>query len=127
MFCRGAAPSNPCMGPLRLDICVGPEVTVYQHTICMADFGGLTLKPTILYSNKPWISEIDSFKHGRPPKLQREKTYTLEIDERGNKKVYGGPGLKQTQRYPAKFGIALAKLWRKRSDVGKAVDASGFT
>ena len=77
----------------------------------MQNFGGCTNKGTWLYSNKPWIRDIDKYactSSGHPHSCRQ--TYYNAKDSKGEWKAYGGEDLKATQTYPDDFGVAVQKL-----------------
>ena len=84
---------------------------VYRHSLHMKDFGAASSKPTWLYSNKPWISDISAL---APPLGSPHATHQLVDSWRdpgsGKLRCQGNSRTKSSQSYPEGFGIAFAEL-----------------
>ncbi|CAK9034090.1 Uncharacterized protein SCF082_LOCUS20749 [Durusdinium trenchii] len=89
------------------------EVKVYRFW--MAWYGSRTPKSTLLIGTTPWAAKLYK-------KLSFKDRVKLQLDSTGVTKRSGGPRLKETQVYPEKFGVAVAKhhlkLMAKRKKVG---------
>ena len=73
----------------------------------MAAFGGETSKPTELYANCAWAE-----KQARPHERVIDAKKVCEVDEFGH--VSGiGEDLKNTQRYPKDYGVAVARSYKE--------------
>jgi hypothetical protein len=76
----------------------------------MGEFGAHTLKPSWLYSNVRWLSDILNFRT-HVFELGAGKTIVnITCKKDGTKCVQGGKELKLSQEYPQKFGRGLAKV-----------------
>eukprot|EP00969_Alexandrium_andersonii_P090759 4006494-Alexandrium_andersonii.AAC.1 len=78
----------------------------------MAAFGHPTDKPTWVYSNWRFVSEVDT--HALPKKNQvrcPDKQMIVRSKGAGGKvKWTGGRDMKDSQHYPRQFGVALMKV-----------------
>eukprot|EP00969_Alexandrium_andersonii_P042348 1858457-Alexandrium_andersonii.AAC.1 len=86
---------------------------VHKASIFMGSFSAATPKPSWLYSNRKWISDISRFEPG----VRRASTDSccnklVQVREGrdGRLRVSGGPKLKQSQHYTREFGNALVQL-----------------
>jgi hypothetical protein len=88
------------------------RMTITRATVRMSMFGAATAKPTWLYSNYAWISEI---KNHVTPSMRYTgpltTTVVYYVDAHGKRCVQGGDGLKKSQAYPKGFGKALNQLY----------------
>jgi hypothetical protein len=100
-------------------------ITIYRHMIKMIDYNLPHEKPTWLYSNESFISDIDQ--HVRPytGPLPEKATTKRYKDASGRECFTGGPGLKHSQHYTREFGEAVAAVFASRKKElarnGKAV------
>lgn len=92
----------------RFEWFIGSRV-MYRHSLKMWDFGANSTKPTWLYSNMPWIRQLDDFR----PVLQERSTKKL-VDSwqasDGKQKCQGNRNTKGSQAYPRGFGEAFEEL-----------------
>ena len=73
-----------------------------------------------LYSSTPWIEELQ--RHWTQTKKQHHPEHATAIsyvDNFGDKRVCGGPGLKASQAYPRAFGAAVAEAFLRNQSLGK--------
>ena len=85
---------------------------VWRYTLRMGAFGAETAKPHWLYSNKPWVREID-FHCSRwwHPALATAETTSFVLREDLSRATTGNKGtLKDSQHYPRAFGDAVAAV-----------------
>ena len=79
-------------------------VECWRASINMSTYGGPTLKPTWLYSNRPMIDQLHVY---RPPRLGDTNNEVEMVvhytDSSGRARVKGGKHLKQSQSYPRGF------------------------
>jgi hypothetical protein len=82
------------------------SVEVIRHHFNMASYGGLTQKPTWLWSNRPWIKDVEDYtiqdwRVAKPVSL-------VEVwSTDGRRKFRGNSSTKSSQEYPQ----ALASPW----------------
>jgi hypothetical protein len=81
----------------------------------MGEFGGKTLKPSWIYSNAPWIGELNLFKTTSRPTEPSNLAVTY-YNSAGQKKFCGTKELKASQAYPSGFGRAVSLLYEKHRD-----------
>ena len=87
---------------------------ISKESFAMWKFGHKSRKPTWLWSNAMWLSDIHSYV---VPLLRRRslhpaaKTY---YDAQGRKKFHGDKGTKATQAYPVGFARAVVQLFGGR-------------
>jgi hypothetical protein len=94
-------------------------------------FGGDTRKPMALFSNAPWISDLELYKpkEHKPP---QKRLYVLIESKTGEFRPAGNSDLKSSQHYTPEFGQAMAEIftkhrksWRRtRSSSGKKCECS---
>lgn len=88
---------------------------VYETTTAMWKFSKDAMKPTVLYSNKKWITEIEEFRtvHKRPWTLKK----LVSTKWQGKRKLFSGNRhLKSSQAYTPEFGEAVRKLYLKHKE-----------
>ena len=91
---------------------------VWQVSFKMSQFGARSEKPTKLYSNAEWVSDIanaESCVDDLNCDLDSLETYVKYFDKDGHPKVKGGRDLKLTQEYPRKIGVEVRRAWRNRA------------
>lgn len=99
-------------------LCYGP---VYSPCICQ-DYGGDTEKPTWLYSNYSFISDVGLFCTGPSANFGSHELARKSI--KGNRVTYSGtPALKGSQSYPKGFGRAVRKTIQKNAHIIRAKKA----
>lgn len=102
-----------------------PEVTLSDEVrFSMGCFGADTIKPTVLYSSRNWISEILQYQSGS---RRRDAAHSLVERWRGEgvDKFRGNQLLKTSQAYPRQFGVALARVFLDhRSDLLQSAAAT---
>eukprot|EP00435_Cladocopium_sp_Y103_P011382 s2437_g3.t1 len=82
-------------------------IRVRRLSICMADYGSPTLKPTYLYSSHHAIDMLPDYQTTRRlVDMEMVRRYT---NHAGESRICGGRDLKASQAYPKGFGVALAK------------------
>jgi len=89
---------------------------VYRHHIHMKDFGGESPKPTWLYSNMPWINQIDQHKPQHLVDRPRKALVNTWKNADGKSCCSGNSNTKSSQAYPIFFGEALASLCEDHLD-----------
>ncbi|CAL1128084.1 unnamed protein product [Cladocopium goreaui] len=84
------------------------KITRVSTSLCW--FGADTVKPLWVYSSKPEAVEVNDFANKTlvPPK--KTKLVIHYKDSKGQPRIKGGPGLKLSQSYPLRFGVAFAKV-----------------
>jgi hypothetical protein len=88
------------------------RMTITRATVRMSTFGAATAKPTWLYSNYAWISDIkDYVTHDMRYTGPATTTVDYYVDAGGKRCVQGSDGLKKSQAYPKGFGKALSQLY----------------
>ena len=92
--------------------------SVYKHIVHQWDYGARSLKPTWLFSNRPWISGMDRHK-SLPRTMTREALVTKSVKADGQKSYCGNRNTKSSQHYPAAFGTAAAQIYRQHEDALK--------
>ena len=98
---------------------------VYRHSIRMKDFGGESTKQTWLYSNKPWLNEIDNFKPASMVHRPKKALANTWVDGQGRTRCSGNDNTKASQAYPLQFGHAVCSLVEAhRVDMGIAANAA---
>ena len=93
-------------------------VVWFINNICMSAFGGDTMKPLKLWSNRRWVEEL----FAEPVKLAKKSNLTMKwtgqqgkLRSCGNRKT-----LKQSQAYPPAFGRRVAQVFlRNRKHDGQ--------
>lgn len=95
---------------------------VYKTKFKMFNFGGDTSKGTLLYSNRPWISEVLSFQLNRAGEQQSVKLVNHWTGQ-GKLKFRGNDKLKGSQAYPVHFGRAMAEVFARHQCDLKASSA----
>jgi hypothetical protein len=88
------------------------KVTVYKHLLYQWDFGAMSSKPTWLFSNRSWISDIDKHKVFREDCLKESLVQTRTRAD-GSTMFQGNRNTKQSQHYPLPFGVAVARIYRE--------------
>ena len=94
---------------------IAKEFVVYQISLTMDRFGATTPKPTKLYSNAPWISELAGAEwyEDAMPDLDNLPTHYYYQNADGGVRVTGGPGLKETQTYTRRFGQEVRRTFSR--------------
>jgi len=84
---------------------------VYFHKTAMWRFDGSTAKPTWLYSNFPFITEVDRYAtcHEKPKFSKRLVNHHTNAS--GKRCYSGNKSLKGSQEYPLAFGRAMARVY----------------
>ncbi|CAL1142985.1 unnamed protein product [Cladocopium goreaui] len=82
-------------------------IRVRRLSICMADYGSPTLKPTYLYSSHHAIDMLPDYQSTR--RLVDREMVRRYTNGAGESRICGGRDLKSSQAYPKGFGVALAK------------------
>ena len=108
-----------------------------QVNIKMCDFGGSSVKPMTLFSNAPFIDQIQGYAEP-PARDSLNRLAVLHEDNDGRHRPREGAALKASQAYTPQFGAAIAgvfaanrKAWRasvlasNRSALRVGVRASG--
>ncbi len=85
---------------------------VFRHCTFMGRFGAETAKPTWVWSNKPWVADIEKHQVASNPRSQKMQLVSKYVDKTGRARVSGNKNLKASQTYPAGFGIAIASVYR---------------
>lgn len=93
---------------------------VWRTSLNMADFGGSSLKPLWVYSNRQFVHELAEW--AQPVKLtDPTKLAKVYIDSAGRKRVQGTSELKASQAYPDRLGEAAAGVFlRHEGELKKA-------
>ena len=81
-------------------------VNCWRAHINMSTYGGPTLKPTWLYSTRPMIDQLHSYRPLRLRNTNTEDPVEMVVhytDGNGRARVKGGKHLKQSQSYPPGF------------------------
>jgi len=91
--------------------------TVYRGTIRMGAFGADSEKPTWLYSNHPWIREIDMLcSRWWHEGLGKVSLTTVLVRADGSRATTGEKReMKESQHYPEAFGEAVAAVHHRHS------------
>ena len=98
---------------------------VHRHQIKMVDFGGESAKPTWLYSNMPWICELDLYKPTTLVHRQKKALASTWVDASGKNRCAGNSDTKASQAYPKEFGDAVCMLAEShRADLVIAANAA---
>ena len=95
--------------PFRSLICIH-LLKVYRVFVWMGSFGADSAKPSILYTNCPWIADLS--KMGKWVTMSSLSLVTRN-EVNGKMNVYGNKDLKGSQAYPPGFGKALVRLFEK--------------
>ena len=88
------------------------EGPVFMTTFSMGAHGAPTRKPTKLYSNRPWVADLQK-KVPANTKFAKLDIVRHGVNDRGQKTVTGGKQLKATQAYPRNFGKAVSNCFIK--------------
>ncbi len=86
------------------------KTEVYKHGLSMLNFGGPTLKPTWLWSNRPCLSKISDYVIPESSAPREALVQTWE-NAGGQRKFRGNSKTKGSQEYPPAFGEAVASLY----------------
>jgi hypothetical protein len=80
----------------------------------MGHYGALSPKATVLNASAPEL--LEGFQTGRPPpaKVALMKKY---VDSNGVQRCVGKTALKQSQKYPQKFGFKIAGNLRRYKEL----------
>ena len=105
-------------------------MVVYRHSMKMLDFNAPSSKPHWLYSNKPWVAEIDLYKPTprsiaiQPVVEMTKSKYTVD----GKRSFSGGKDMKSSQQYPPAFGHAVASVYTNhRAELKMSADNENHT
>jgi len=87
-------------------------IDMWAHRTELGYFKAESPKPVMLYCNKPFICQIDSYQ--TTSTLPESSGVALRLEgEDGKVSISGGPNLKASQAYPRDFGIGMRKLYTK--------------
>ena len=104
----------------------------FETRTSMGAFGGETLKPTVLRSNRPWIQRLK--RKASKEDLARFKmlnnvkggTSKQLAPHKDGRKRFGGncKNLKESQVHPQGYATELHKVWKKAQDSNDLVESS---
>jgi hypothetical protein len=91
------------------------NLPVFRHSFNMRDHGGGSLKPTWIYSNRDFVSELDEVAAGASGEAPKQLARRYE-DGNGRMRVQGTEHLKGSQAYPVQFGLAVARIYQRHEE-----------
>jgi hypothetical protein len=84
---------------------------VFKHLLYQYNYGAIAKKGTWLFSNRPWICDMD--KHKLPGALPPPRSLvTVSRKNDGSRSYTANKKTKASQFYPKHFGIAVAQVYR---------------